>query len=68
VERVCPVCKQPVVINRLLSTEFEHVTYFFRCPYCKERFDADPTFFLAPDGRAIVRLEAGLPKRYRGEP
>ena len=44
---LCPVCNQPVDPSTAPTSTFQGVTYYLRCPHCKERFDADPGRFLA---------------------
>lgn len=49
----CPVCGQPVDRATAPTSTYQGVTYYLRCPHCKERFDADPERFLraGPDAR-----------------
>ena len=42
----CPVCGQRVDRTRAPMSTYQGVTYYLRCPHCKERFDADPARFL----------------------
>lgn len=42
----CPVCGQPVDRATAPTSVYENITYYLRCPRCKERFDADPARFL----------------------
>lgn len=42
----CPVCAKPVDRGTAPTSVYEGITYYFRCPRCKERFDAEPGRFL----------------------
>lgn len=42
----CPVCGQRVDLATAPTSIYKGVTYYLRCPHCKERFDADPERFL----------------------
>lgn len=42
----CPVCGSPVDRATAPTSVYKGVTYYLRCPGCKERFDADPERFL----------------------
>ncbi|HZP94889.1 MAG TPA: YHS domain-containing protein [Candidatus Limnocylindria bacterium] len=42
----CPVCAKPVDRTTAPTSIYEGVTYYFRCPRCKERFDAKPQHYL----------------------
>ena len=67
----CPVCGQRVDPASAPKSVHEGITYYLRCPHCKERFDADPDRYLrngpdaghggchAPDerGNAPMRLK-----------
>ena len=48
----CPVCGKTVDQANAQTSVYEGITYYLRCPRCKERFDADPGHFLrgGPDG------------------
>jgi len=55
----CPVCNQPVDPATSPSSSFRDVTYYLRCPHCKERFDADQERFLAEPGRGCEHEPEG---------
>jgi YHS domain-containing protein len=42
----CPVCAKPVDRETAATSVYEGITYYLRCPRCKERFDAEPKRFL----------------------
>lgn len=42
----CPVCAKPVDRGTAPTSVYEGITYYFRCPRCKERFVAEPGRFL----------------------
>ncbi len=42
----CPVCGKEVDRQTAPTSVHEGITYYLRCPHCKERFDADPGRFL----------------------
>ncbi len=46
----CPVCTQPVDPAASPSSTYKGVTYYLRCPHCKNRFDDDPERFIAAPG------------------
>lgn len=46
----CPVCNQPVDPATAPTSTYRGVTYYLKCPHCKERFDADPERFLTVSG------------------
>lgn len=47
----CPVCGKPIDPATAPTSIHRGVTYYLRCPHCKERFDADPERFLRPGPR-----------------
>ncbi len=59
----CPVCAKPVDPATAPTSVHQGVTYYLRCPGCKERFDADPERFLraGPD-----RSHAGCGVHHHG--
>ena len=42
----CPVCGQRVDRSTAPTSVYHGVTYYLRCPNCKERFDADTARYL----------------------
>ncbi len=42
----CPVCAKPVDRGAAPTSVYQGVTYYFRCPRCKDRFDAEPQRYL----------------------
>ena len=55
----CPVCSQPVDPATAPTSIYQGVTYYLRCPHCKERFDADPDRFLSGAGGGCQHGEGG---------
>lgn len=60
---LCPVCNQPVDPETAPTSVYDGVTYYLRCLYCKERFDADPQGFLAAPGSGCRHEEGGCEGR-----
>ena len=48
---LCPVCHKRVDHETAPRSDYHGITYAFRCPHCKERFDADPERFLGGSER-----------------
>ncbi len=55
----CPVCSQPVDPATAPTSTYQGVTYYLRCPHCKERFDTDPDRFLSGAGGGCQHGEGG---------
>ena len=48
-EAIDPICQMTVdIASARFFTEFEGQTYYFCCPACKKKFEAEPARYLAP--------------------
>jgi P-type Cu+ transporter len=59
---VCGMAVDPATARA--KTEYAGQTYYFCCPHCRERFEADPARYLAPAAPAVADPPAGAKVEY----